>query len=89
MASSRNYVKGRENLNDVITVNMLELRLVLGKASIVEIRLFFFFFFFVFVFFLLLLFFFCFCFLLLLLLLFWFVFVVFFFFSCKLIGLNK
>ena len=31
MASSRNYVKGRDNLNDEITVNMLGLRLVVGK----------------------------------------------------------
>ena len=32
MASSRNYVKGRENLNDGITVNMLGLRLVVGNV---------------------------------------------------------
>ena len=32
MASSRNYVKGRESLNDGIAVNMLWLRLVKGKV---------------------------------------------------------
>ena len=32
MASSRNYVKGMENLNDEITVNMLVLRLVVGNV---------------------------------------------------------
>ena len=32
MVSSRNYVKGRENLNDGITVNMLGLRLVVGNV---------------------------------------------------------
>ena len=32
MASSRNEVKGRENLNDRITVNMLGLRLVVGNV---------------------------------------------------------
>ena len=31
MASSRNLVKGRENLNDGITVNMLGLQLVMGN----------------------------------------------------------
>ena len=32
VASSRNYVKGRENFNDGITVNMLGLRLVVGNV---------------------------------------------------------
>ena len=32
MASSRNYVKGRENLNYGITVNMLGLRSVVGNV---------------------------------------------------------
>ena len=32
MASSRNCVKGWENLNGGITVNMLELRLVMGNV---------------------------------------------------------
>ena len=32
MASSRNYIKGRENLNDGIIVNMLGLRLVVGNV---------------------------------------------------------
>ena len=32
MRSSRNYVKGREYLSDGITVNMLGLRLVMGKV---------------------------------------------------------
>ena len=32
MASSRNEVKGRENLNDRITVNMSGLRLVVGNV---------------------------------------------------------
>ena len=32
MASSRNYVKGRECLSDWITANMLGLRLVMGKV---------------------------------------------------------
>ena len=32
MASSRNYVKGMENLNDEITVNMLGLRLDVGNV---------------------------------------------------------
>ena len=32
MASSRNLVNGRENLNDGITVNMLGLRLVMGSV---------------------------------------------------------
>ena len=31
MVSSRNYVKRREHLNDGITVNMLGLRLMMGK----------------------------------------------------------
>ena len=32
VASSMNYVKGREYLSDGITVNMLELRLLMGKV---------------------------------------------------------
>ena len=32
VASRRNYVKGRENFNDGITVNMLGLRLVVGNV---------------------------------------------------------
>ena len=32
MASSKNYVKGRENLNAGITVNMLGLRLLVGNV---------------------------------------------------------
>ena len=32
MASSRNYVQGRENFNDVITVYRLGLRLVVGNV---------------------------------------------------------